>query len=90
MRSIGPRPVCLFTVCTPDELEHWPQGRWTVLDCADEERTRRLADRGEDENVIGESLADAAQYRALGLPSVDTTSRSINEVAQELAARLAN
>jgi cytidylate kinase len=38
-------PVVLLGVCTPAELAGWPVDAWVVLDCTDQERRGRLAQR---------------------------------------------
>jgi hypothetical protein len=77
-------PVVLLGVCTPDELDGWPIDASVLLDCADDERELRLSAqrrRGE----IAEAVADAREYRSLGLPAVNTTGLSPEAVARELA-----
>lgn len=81
--GLGELPIVLFTVCTPDELSGWPQGRWLLLDCDDAERRRRLAARSTAE--VTESLGDAAAYRSLDMPVVDTTGRTVESVAELVA-----
>lgn len=81
--------VILLTVCTPDQLTDWPQGPWLLLDCDDEERRKRLAGRGEPPTAVDAALVDARDYRLLGLPRIDTTGRSLEAVAQELAETIA-
>jgi hypothetical protein len=78
-------PVVLLGVRTPDELHGWPIGAWILLDCADDVRVTRLAKRlsGSD---LAEAVEDGQSYRKLGLPVVDSTSRTIDEVAEELAS----
>jgi chloramphenicol 3-O-phosphotransferase len=78
-------PVVLLGVCTPDELPGWPIDAWILLDCADAERERRLLARG-DGGSVSDALADAREYRSLGLPVVDTTGCAPEEVAAELAS----
>ena len=39
---LAPRLVVLLGVCTPGELSDWPISAWVLLDCADQERRRRL------------------------------------------------
>ena len=81
---LRPVPTLLLGVCTPDELTGWPDARWVLLDCDDDERRRRLTGRRE-EDVEG-ALADARQYRRLQLPAVDTSGRPVDVVSRELAA----
>jgi broad-specificity NMP kinase len=82
--TILPLPLIVLGVCTPDELGGWPIDSWIVLDCADEERERRLANNG-DATDVEDALADAARYRALGLQVIDTTDRTPQSVADALA-----
>jgi hypothetical protein len=53
------------------------------FDCSDDERQRRLGDL--DAADVEDALADAARYRQLGLPVIDTTERTLQSVAEELA-----
>jgi hypothetical protein len=81
-------PVVLVGVGTPDELQGWPVSSWLVLDCSDRERSHRLKQAGRSADAP-DAVADAAQYRSLGLPVVDTSGKAPLEVAHELARRLA-
>ena len=81
--ALGNLPVLLFGVCTPDELADWPEARWVLLDCDDVERRRRLSARAPHE--VDQALADAEAYRRLGLDAVDTTHRSVEQVADAVA-----
>jgi len=83
--TIDPVPLVVLGVCTPDQVGEWPIDAWMVLDCADEERQRRLANTGDDATDVGDAIADAARYRTLGLHVIDTTDRSLQSVAHELA-----
>jgi energy-coupling factor transporter ATP-binding protein EcfA2 len=77
-------PVVLLGGSTPAELAGWPVTAWLLLDCADQERRRRLAARdrpGETETAI----SDARAYRSLGLPVIDTTGLAPEAVARCLA-----
>jgi hypothetical protein len=78
-------PVVLLGVRTLDELHGWPIGAWILLDCADDERVTRLGERlgGSD---LAEAIKDGQSYRNLGLPVVDSTSRTIDEVAEVLTS----
>jgi hypothetical protein len=78
-------PLVLLGVRTPDELHGWPIGAWILLDCADDERVTRLGERlgGSD---LAEAIKDGQSYRNLGLPVVDSTSRTIDEVAEVLTS----
>jgi hypothetical protein len=78
---MGPRPSTgrrchpagttnLGSVCTPQQLSDWPNGEWLLLDCA--ERRTRLAPR-RNPTQTEEAVADAASYRTLGLPVLDST-----------------
>ena len=77
-------PVVLLGVCTPDELRGWPIAWWILLDCTDQERQRRLQRDARLSDLPG-AVRDAREYRSLGLPVVDTTTRTPSEVAAELA-----
>lgn len=82
--TIGTAPVVLLGVCTPDELANWSIDRWVLLDCGDDERRTRLANRF-DASEIADALDDARRYRSLGFPAVDSTGRPVDWVARELA-----
>jgi broad-specificity NMP kinase len=81
--SVDNVPTVVLGVCTPDELADWPEARWILLDCDDEERRRRLADRPAKETE--DAIADAREYRRLGLPVFDTSGGPVEEVANDLA-----
>jgi hypothetical protein len=85
LEQVGDMPVVLLGVRTPDELHGWPIGPWILLDCADDVRVTRLGERlgGSD---LAEAIEDGQSYRELGLPVVDSTSRTIDEVAKELTS----
>ncbi len=74
-------------VRTPAELADWPVASWLLLDCSDDERRSRLESDGRGSDVAG-ALADAARYRSLGLRTVDTSARALDDVAEQLAATL--
>jgi len=80
-------PFVLLEVRTPDELPGWPIGACVLLDCADDVRVTRLGERlcGSD---LAEAVEDGRSYRKLGLPVVDSTSQTIDEVAEELASMI--
>jgi broad-specificity NMP kinase len=83
--TIHPAPLVLLGVCTPDEVEGWPIDETILLDCADEELRRRLrATRDATDIDVTEALADAARYRNLDLPVIETTNRTPQAIAQEL------
>ena len=88
--GLGSVPVLVATVCTPDELDHidggWPAGEWLLLDCDDDERARRLRGRGESDDVVASAHGDAAGYRALAMPAVDTSALTTAETAAAVAA----
>ena len=87
VETVRAKPLVMFGVCTPDELEGWPSfERWILLDCSDGERRRRLHER--DDAEVREALADAARYRRLNLPIIDTTDRPPEAVADALAERI--
>jgi hypothetical protein len=82
--SIHPSSLVVLGVCTPEELTGWPIDSWLLLDCSDDERRRRLVGYF-DAAGIEDALADAARYRHLGLPVIETTHRTPQSVAEELA-----
>jgi energy-coupling factor transporter ATP-binding protein EcfA2 len=82
--SIAHVPVVLLGVCTPLELAGWPIDAWILLDCADRERRRRLGRHARPHRVAG-AIGDARNYRTLGLPVIDTTGRTPETAAAELA-----
>lgn len=82
--SVRHLPVVMLGVCTPAELSGWPIDAWAVLDCADQERLRRLTHRGDPESAE-DAVADAREYRSLGLPTIDTTGLTSARAANELA-----
>jgi broad-specificity NMP kinase len=82
--TIHPAPLVVLGVCTPAELSDWPIDAWILLDCTDAEQRRRLASDNELTDV-DDAVADAAHYRALGLRVIDTTNRTPQTVADELA-----
>jgi hypothetical protein len=82
VEGAGAGRCIVLGVCTPQELVDWPIDGWLLLDCTDDERARRLADRPAD---LAAALEDARAYRSLGLPTVDTTGRRLPEVAQLVA-----
>lgn len=84
--QVGALTTVLFGVCTPDELGGWPIHSWLLLDCSDDERRRRLEQRGR--GGVDEAIADAAVYRQLGLARIDTTGRSIQDVGADILAWL--
>jgi chloramphenicol 3-O-phosphotransferase len=87
LETMAGQRVVILGVGAPDDLEGWPVSSWLVLDCTDQERRRRLtqACRAAD---ASEAVADAAEYRSLGLPVIDTTALTPDEVASELARLL--
>lgn len=82
--ATDPSRTIVLGVCTPTELADWPPARWVVLDCNDAERRQRLVGRPLDE--IESALADAREYRRLGLPIVDGSSLDVDALAAALAA----
>jgi hypothetical protein len=74
----------LLGVGTPDELQGWPIDAWVLLDCTDQERRRRLGQQPAPGRLT-EGIHDAAEYRTLGLPVIDTTGLTPQEVAAALA-----
>lgn len=85
---LAPNPVLLLGVCTPDQLAEWPISGWTVLDLDDGERAMRLQRRGEAIDAIHEANSDAAEYRALGLQTIDVTSFTPEGAANALATNI--
>ncbi len=81
---LAPRLVVLLGVCTPGELSDWPISAWVYLDSADPGTppASRLSGRPGD---IDGAIADTHHSRALGLPIIDTTSRTPAQVAAALA-----
>ena len=84
--SMGSVPTVLLGICTPDGLADWPAARWILLECVDQERRRRLADRAARE--IEDAIADAAEYRRLGLPTLDTSVRLVEEIVNDLVSMI--
>jgi len=82
---LAPNPVLLLGVCTPAQLAEWPISGWTVLDVDDGERAVRLRRRGEPDHVIHEANSDAAEYRALGLRTIDVTALTLEGTASAIA-----
>jgi len=82
--AIAGVPAVLLSVCTPAELAGWPIGAWLLLDCADHERRRRLHGLGGRASA-DDAITDAAAYRELGLPVIDTTGRAPEAVAMDIA-----
>jgi broad-specificity NMP kinase len=77
-------PVVMLGVSTPDEFPGLPIATWFLLDCTDQERQRRLDQAGRLSD-LRDAIDDAREYRALGFPVIDTTTRAPAEVAAELA-----
>jgi hypothetical protein len=67
-----------------NELQGWSISAWALLDCADQERRRRLSHQGRPDSITG-AVHDAQEYRRLGHPLIDTTGLLPDEVAVELA-----
>jgi hypothetical protein len=85
LEQVNDVPVVLLGVRTPDELQGWPIGAWILLDCSDDVRVTRLGERlGASD--IAEAIEDGQSYRKLGLPVIDSTSRTIDEVAEDLTS----
>jgi len=82
--AVAHLPVVLLGVCTPAELDGWPIDRWVLLDCADDERHRRLAQLT-DPDRVKDAIQDGREYRLLGLPVIDTTGRRPGAIAADLA-----
>jgi broad-specificity NMP kinase len=84
VEAVMPSPLVVLGVRTPDELEDWPIDAWVLFDCSDTERRRRLGSCRHSAEVE-EALVDACGYRVLGLPVIDTTGRTPDDVAADLA-----
>jgi hypothetical protein len=95
MMTRAGHPVLLSAPVTPSE---WatavadvgtvlPTG-FLLLDCEDDVRTARLAERGWSPGRISDAVADAAALRQFGLPVLDSSSRPVAGVAAELCALL--
>lgn len=61
VRRSGSRMLLLSPI-VPSQL---PEGRWLHLDCPDDVRRKRLADRGWSADQIAAAIADAAEIRKL-------------------------
>jgi len=85
---LAPNPVLLLGVCTPAQLAEWPISGWTVLDVDDGERAVRLRRRGEPSHAIHEANSDAAEYRALGLRTIDVTTLTLEDAANAIATNI--
>jgi hypothetical protein len=83
VEQIRPVNIVLLGVCTPRQLCGWPDGEWLLLDCADGERRARLARRGHAA-AAEDAVADAAAYRSLDLPLLDSTGLDPRRVAQAI------
>jgi hypothetical protein len=81
--AAGSVDTILLGVSTPEELGGWPIDAWLLLDCTDEVRSRRLRDARRGADVDG-AVRDASSYRALGLPTVDSSERSPYETASRI------
>ncbi|KAL5356414.1 hypothetical protein BJX96DRAFT_142782 [Aspergillus floccosus] len=82
---LAPNPVLLLGVCTPAQLASWHIREWIILDCDDRERAARLQRREQSDEDIQEAISDAAEYRALGLRTIDGTTLTPHETAQAIA-----
>jgi predicted kinase len=85
-------PVVLSAPVTPSEWRDAATDAgldvpttFLLLDCADDVRSRRLAERAWSASRIGEAVADAAALRELGLPVLDSTSATAPALADELS-----
>jgi hypothetical protein len=84
VEQILPSDVVVLGVCTPQQLSGWPIDMWLLLDCTDEERRTRLAGR-HDSSHTADALRDAAFYRSLGLPVVESTGLTPKQAAAAVA-----
>lgn len=81
--ALEPLPVVLLSVCTPDELKGWPIQNWLLLDCEDSVRRARLRYRQASE--VEDAIEDANEYRHLRITTIDTTHKTLDEVAAAIA-----
>ncbi len=87
LEAVAGLPVVLLGVCTPEALDGWPIDAWALLDCADDERRRRLGPAAWPDR-LAQAIDDARAARparSLGLPVVDTTGRTPAQAAADLA-----
>jgi hypothetical protein len=80
--QVWPVSTLLLKRVHTQQLSDWPNGEWLLLDCADDERRTRLAPRRNPTQTEG-AVADAASYRTLGLPVLDSTDLNPLGVAKE-------
>jgi len=80
--QVWPASTLLLKRVHTQQLSDWPNGEWLLLDCADDERRTRLAPR-RNPTQTEEAVADAASYRTLGLPVLDSTDLNPLGVAKE-------
>jgi hypothetical protein len=93
LRAVGRncRVPVLFAPFTADDVTaygrpEWCDGiEWMLLDCADDVRAARLADRSWAPQRIAEALADAAALRTTTETRVDTGRHRPEEVARCLS-----
>lgn len=69
-------------VRTPSELPRWPIDVWILLDCSDSIRSDRLSVSGRASD-IDMAVSDAANYRSLGLVTLDTSAPP-EDIARQL------
>lgn len=79
-------PVLFLTSALPDEIGAPEPARWVLLDCADEERVRRLRERGWDEAQIDAAVGDAGRARTQIADVIPTDTASHAETAAAIAA----
>jgi AAA domain/Acetyltransferase (GNAT) domain len=84
-------PVLLLGPLTPDEVDDARSRsaiaavEWALLDCSDQTRRKRLAQRGYGSAAIADAIADATATRALGLHAISTDDAEPSETAVEVA-----
>lgn len=79
-------PVLFLTSALPDEVGAPRPDRWLLLDCADEERVRRLRRRGWDQDEIDAAVEDARGGRGQIDDVIRTDDGPITQTAKAVAA----
>lgn len=84
------QPMVLLCPLEPAE---WLGGEsdvvWTLLDCSNRERRRRLAERRWDRQSVAQAVADAASLRSAVLDRIVTDGLQLIETAHQIADRVA-
>lgn len=78
-------PVLFLTSAQPDESDAPKPDRWLLLDCADEERVRRLRQRGWDQGQIDEAVDDARSARGQIDDVIRTDDGDLDQTAAAVA-----